>query len=229
MERYLPLLRQVPLFQGIREQDLSAMLRCLAAREAHYPRGALLLLAGQPVREMGLVLDGHAVVLTEDYWGNRNILSSLQAGDLFAEVFACNPGFPAQVSVEAAGEVSGLWLDGGKVLAPCCSGCTFHLALIRRLFEMVTKKNLLLTEKMNCLTRRTTREKLLSYLSQCARKAGSSTFSIPFNRQQLADYLSVDRSAMSSELSKLREEGILSFEKNRFALKEAQSYTGGIL
>ena len=122
-------------------QDLSAMLRCLAAREAHYPRGALLLLAGQPVREMGLVLDGHAVVLTEDYWGNRNILSSLQAGDLFAEVFACNPGFPAQVSVEAAGEVSVLWLDGGKVLAPCCSGCTFHLALIRRLFEMVTKKN----------------------------------------------------------------------------------------
>ena len=94
---------------------------------------------------------------------------------------------------------------------------------------MVTKKNLLLTEKMNCLTRRTTREKLLSYLSQCARKAGSSTFSIPFNRQQLADYLSVDRSAMSSELSKLREEGVLSFEKNRFALKEAQSYTGGIL
>ena len=229
MEAFLPLLCASPLFRGIPERALLPMLRCLSPREGRYQRGEFLLLAGEPVREMGLILSGEAILFTEDYWGNRNILSSLQAGDLFAEVFACNPGFPAQVSVEAAGEVSVLWLDGGKVLAPCCSGCTFHLALIRRLFEMVTKKNLLLTEKMNCLTRRTTREKLLSYLSQCARKAGSSTFSIPFNRQQLADYLSVDRSAMSSELSKLREEGILSFEKNRFALKEAQSYTGGIL
>ena len=227
MESYLPLLRANPLFQGIPEQDLLPMLRCLSPREGRYQRGEFLLLAGEPVREMGLILSGEAILFTEDYWGNRNILSSLQRGDLFAEVFACTPGLPAQVSAEAAGAVSVLWLEGGKVLSPCCRNCGFHLELIRNLFQVVTRKNLLLTEKMNCLTRRTTREKLLAYLSQCARKTGGGTFSIPFNRQQLADYLSVDRSAMSNELCKLRDQGILSFEKNHFVLKHPQDVSGG--
>lgn len=223
MEAFLPLLRASPLFRGIPERDLLPMLRCLSPREGRYQRGEFLLLAGEPVREMGLILSGEAILFTEDYWGNRNILSSLQPGDLFAEVFACNPGLPAQVSAESAGETAVLWLDGEKVLSPCSQSCAFHRAMIHNLFRAVTAKNLLLTEKMSCLTRRTTREKLLAYLSQCARRAGSSAFSIPFNRQELADYLSVDRSAMSNELCKLRDQGILAFEKNRFVLKHPQA------
>ena len=219
MEPYLPLLRATPLFQGIPEQDLLPMLRCLSPREGRYQRGEFLLLAGEPVREMGLILSGEAILFTEDYWGNRNILSSLQRGDLFAEVFACTPGLPAQVSAEAAGAVSVLWLEGGKVLSPCCRNCAFHLELIHNLFQVVTAKNRLLTEKIGYLTRRTTREKLLAYLSHCAQTARSSHFTIPFNRQQLADYLSVDRSAMSNELCKLRDQGVLTFDKNHFTLR----------
>ena len=227
MESYLPLLRRSPLFCGVKDTEILPMLRCLSARKARYQRGEFLLLAGEQVREMGFLLSGEAILFTEDYWGNRNILSSLQQGDLFAEVFACRPGLPAPVSAEAAGETVVLWLDGTKALSPCCRNCAFHRTLVQNLFRVVTGKNLLLTEKMGCLTRRTTREKLLAYLSQGARKAGSSRFSIPFNRQQLADYLSVDRSAMSNELCKLRDQGILTFEKNQFALKHPQDGTGG--
>ena len=222
MESYLPLLCRSPLFCGISEGDILSMLRCLAPRKAFYPKGELFLAAGERVREMGLMLSGEAVLFTEDYWGNRNILTPLQQGDLFAEAFACHPGLPAQVSAQAVSDVSVLWLDGECILSPCRQSCSFHRALLHNLFQVVTEKNLLLTEKMGCLTRRTTREKLLTYLSQCARRSGSNKFLIPFNRQQLADYLSVDRSAMSSELCKLRDQGILAFEKNRFELKHPQ-------
>ena len=194
------------------------MLQCLSPRAVRKKRGEFLFYAGDTVRELGLVLTGEVLILTEDHWGNRNILSSAGPGDLFGEVFACAPARPVPVSVEAAQDTAVLLVDAEKVLAPCCNACPFHRSLIHNLFQIVAEKNLMLTQKMVHLTRRSTREKLLSYLSICSLQAGSSTFTIPFNRQEMADYLSVDRSAMSKDLCKLRDEGLLQFEKNRFQL-----------
>ena len=219
MNSHLALLRRSPLFEGIADSDILPMLRCLSSREVRYSRVEFLLLAGSPLRELGVVLEGEVLLFTEDYWGNRNIIASLSPGDLFGEVFACSPDLPAQVSAEAAANAAILWLDGEKVLSPCCQSCAFHRALLHNLFQVVTAKNRLLTEKIGYLTRRTTREKLLAYLSHCAQTARSSHFTIPFNRQQLADYLSVDRSAMSNELCKLRDQGVLTFDKNHFTLR----------
>ena len=214
----LSLLQRSPLFRGVGAEDLAAMLQCLAPREVRKKRGEFLFYAGDTVRELGLVLSGEVLILTEDHWGNRNILSSAGPGDLFGEVFACAPARPVPVSVEAAQDTAVLLVDAEKVLAPCCNACPFHQSLIHNLFQIVAEKNLMLTQKMVHLTRRSTREKLLSYLSICSLQAGSSTFTIPFNRQEMADYLSVDRSAMSKELCKLRDEGLLRFEKNKFQL-----------
>lgn len=212
------ILAQSSLFQGISPEDIPSLLHCLNARRASYPKGAFLLQSGQAVRSVGLLVKGTALVIQEDFWGNRNILAKLAPGQLFAESFACakDPVSGVDVWAEAPSEV--LFLDVRRILETCPSSCTFHSRMIRNLLSELAEKNLRFHEKLTHMSQRTIREKLLSYLSYEAQKSGSNAFDIPLNRQQLADYLSVDRSAMSSELSKLKQEGVLSFWKNHFVL-----------
>ena len=211
-------LSRTALFQGSEPDKVKEMMKCFYAREKHYRKGEIVLYMGDLVKDLGLVLSGSVTIERDDLLGNRSIFGHAGAGQIFAETYACVPEEPLMVNVVADEDTSILFLDIGRVLTTCPSACAFHALLIRNLLEVLAVKNLTMNEKLIHLTQRTTRDKLLSYLSVCSARAGEPEFEIPYNRQQLADYLSVDRSAMSAELSRLRAQGILVCKKNRFRL-----------
>jgi CRP-like cAMP-binding protein len=214
----IDLIKKAELFQGMTSQEISAILDCLPATVKKYPKGSFILQAGDIVRTVGIVLKGRVGIEMEDYWGNRNILTSIEPGVTFAESYACAQDVPLRVSIEAVEDSEVLWLNVKKVLTTCSNNCTFHNRLIRNMVNLLATKNLFMNHKLTFLTQRSTREKLLTYLYSESVRQHTKAFAIPFDRQQLADFLSVDRSAMSNELSKLRNEGILEFNKNHFNL-----------
>ncbi len=218
MEKILDTLAATRLFAGIRREDMPKLLACLSAVTARYAKNQPVFPAGEPTRRFGVVLSGQVQVTQDDYYGNRSILARFGAGELFAESFACAQAAPLPVGVSAAAESDVLLIDCRKLSAPCAQACAFHTQLIRNLMGILAEKNIALTRKIELTGRRTTRGKLLAYLTAEAGKAGSPRFEIPFNRQELADYLAVERSAMSAELSKLQKNGVLRYRKNRFEL-----------
>lgn len=213
-ETLFAFLSKLPLFQGIAADALPSVLQALSARKVTYQKGEYLLHSQDIVTAAGLVLQGQVLVLREDFWGNRAILTQISAGYLFGETYAMLQ-LPAEVSVEAAADTTVLYLN----LRALLTAQEPHLiALSHRLMQSFARRNLTLTRKIAHVTCRTTREKLLSYLSAQARDAGGAVFSIPFNRQQLADYLAVERSAMCAELSRMKQDGLLDYHKNHFRL-----------
>ncbi|MCI7734860.1 MAG: Crp/Fnr family transcriptional regulator [Dysosmobacter sp.] len=207
-----PCMTSSPLFRDIAPADLASLLDCLDARERAYEKGAWLLRRGEWTDRLGLVLSGTVHILREDFWGSRSIVGLAGPGEIFAESYAL-AGEPLEVSVLAASDARVLFLRVETALTGCGQ-------LTRNLTALLAEKNLTLTRKMRHMARRTTREKLLSYLSAQALRSGGPEFDIPMDRQQLADYLAVDRSAMSAALGKLRDEGVLEFRKNHFRLLE---------
>lgn len=220
MEEYLPVLKKSSLFSGVRPDEISVMLKCLSARLKHFKKEEFIIRSGDYIHSVGMVLSGTALIIQEDFWGKRTIISEVLPGTLFAETYACLSSKPIEMSVISDSECDVLFLDFNKILTVCTSACVFHTRLIQNLLSSIAGRNLTLTKKMQHMSKKTIREKLLSYLSTESLKNNASTFDIPFNRQQLADYLSIDRSALSNELSKLQAEGILIYKKNRFTLKE---------
>lgn len=216
----LSALKRSKLFSGIGEEEIESMLTCLSAEKKSYQKGEYVLHFGDPVSSVGVVTSGSVDVIQEDYWGNRNLVAEILPGQTFAESYACAGNVPLGVSVQAAENAEVLLMNLQCLLTACSSACAFHTRLIRNLVSLLASKNLLMNEKLTYLTQRSTREKLLAYLSSESIRLHASDFSIPFNRQQLADYLSVDRSAMSSELSKMQKEGILEYRKNHFLLRQ---------
>ena len=220
MEKYLPMLKKTQLFAGIGEGEIRGMLHCLGARPATYKKGEYLLRQGEHVSEMLLVAEGVLHVQQDDYWGNRSILTSMGAGEMFGEGCAASAGSVLLNDVVAAEDSTVIFFNVKKMLTTCSSACRFHTMVVQNLFYAISEKNRKLMQKLEHISKRTTREKLISYLSEEAKKQNNAHFTIPFNRQQLADFLSVDRSAMSAELSRMRDEGLLEFNKNRFQLIE---------
>lgn len=198
----------LPLFRGVPAEELPALLARASARTCAFQKGELLLRRGDVTRRLGLVLEGSVHIIREDFWGNRSIVGLAGPGEVFAESYAL-AGEPLEVSVLAAAPGAALFLEADGLA---------DARLTANLLHLLARKNLMLTRKMRHMARRTTRDKLLSYLSAQALAAGSSEFDIPMDRQQLADYLAVDRSAMSAALGKLRDEGVLTFRKNHFRL-----------
>ena len=220
MKEFFPVIHMAALFSGISDEELAAMLSCLGARIGTFPKGSRLLRAGEAV---GLVLAGSALIVQEDIWGNRSILSKTGPGQTFAEVFACAPGAVLNVSVEAESAVTVMFLRVERVLNVCPSACSHHSQIIRNLLGELAEKNLRLNEKLTHTGQRTTRAKLMSYFSAEAQRRGGYEFDIPFSRQQLADYLGVERSGLSMELGKMRDEGLLDFHKSHFLLKAPET------
>ena len=213
-----PAMSAAPLFRQISAEDLGELLTCMGALRRRYRRGELILRRGNRVERLGLVLSGAVHVVKEDFWGNRTIVGLAEPGEVFAESYACLSTEPLEVSSLAAADTEVLFLDAGRAVAGCGRGCAAHAQLSRNLLALLAGRNLALTRKMGHMARRTTRDKLLSFLSAQALRAGSSDFDIPLDRQQLADYLAVDRSALSAVLGKLRRAGVLTFHKNHFHL-----------
>lgn len=219
MKEFLPIIRSSSLFSGISETELTAMLSCLETREERFPKDTFLLRAGDTAESIGLVLSGSVLVVQEDIWGNRNILSKAGPGQTFAAAYACAPGSLLNVSVLAETPVTAMFLNVKRVLNVCPSACEHHSRIIRNLLGELAEKNLRFGEKLTHMGQRTTRAKLMSYFSAEAQRLGTYEFDIPFSRQQLADYLAVERSGLSLELGKMRSEGLLDFHKSHFILK----------
>lgn len=218
MQNFLPILRRTPLFVGIADDDILKMLSCLGAHSISFGRRRIIFCEGIEPTRMGLVLSGTVLVERVDRNGNRSILQEIGVGGLFAEAFACAGAENLPVTMIAGERAEVLLLDAFHILHTCHHHCDHHQAMIFNLMKELARKNMEFHDRIEITSRRTTREKLLSYLDICAKKEGKRRFCIPFDRQELADYLEVDRSGLSSEIGKLRREGILACRKNEFEL-----------
>lgn len=218
MKNFLPVIKNTSIFSGISESEVEGLLDCLGAKKADYNKGEYILRLGDSVKALGLLLTGTVLIMQDDFWGNRNIISKVGSGEIFAESFACVPDAKLFVNAVAETQCSVLWLNVNGILHTCPAACSHHNKLIRNLLSDIARYNLRFNQKLTHMGQRSTRAKLLSYLSQEAQRNDSPSFDITFNRQQLADYLGVERSAMSAELSRLRDEGIIEFDKNHFLL-----------
>ena len=220
MEKLVPVLKGTKLFSGIGDKDILSMLNCLNAVARQYEKGDYAFRQGEYIRDLMILGSGRLYIQEEDYWGNLNILNEIRPGEMFGEAYIVPNSGPLMNDVIAVEESTVLFFDMNRILTVCPSACPFHTRLVKNMFYTISDKNKGLVQKLNYMSQRSTREKLLAYLSDEAKRQTSSSFSIPFNRQQLADFLSVDRSAMSNELCKLRNEGMLDFHKNEFTLRE---------
>ncbi len=209
------------LFRGIDQQDLKAMLHCLGAWEKSYRKGETILAEGQETEAVGVLLSGRAVIEHSDLWGANSVLGNVSPGAVFAETYACIPGETTLIRVTAAEDSAVLFLNVGKMLTTCSNACVFHAKLIRNLLTVCAVKNLQLSERILHTTSKSIRGRLLSYFSDCAKREGSYSFIVPFNRQQMADYLGVDRSTMCNELSKMQREGLIRYERSSFTILES--------
>ena len=217
------LLSQAPLFQGVPPKELESLLSCLGASVRRYRRGERVLRAGEAVTSLGLVLSGSVLIESAGFWGGSAVLDRAGPGQIFAETYACLPGEPLLVDVTAGEDAELLFLAAERILTPCPRACPRHAALTRSLLALSARKNLILSRTILHTAPKTVRERLLSYLSDQSLRAGSRSFTIPFDRQQLADYLSVDRSALSAEIGRLRREGVLTSRRSEFTLCDAEN------
>ena len=218
MKKYFSLLSQTLLFTGIQEQELESMLGCLQARVVSVKKGDPLFLEGDKAGFIGVVLSGCIHIFQEDFYGNRSLLAQAEEGDIFAEAFACADVEEMPVSAYSPKDSTVMLLSCRKMLTVCSNSCGFHNRLVKNLLQVVAQKNLSLNRKIGFMSQKTTREKLMAYLLDQAKTNGSPEFTIPLDRQTLADFLGVERSAMSAELGKLRKDGVLECKGAQFKL-----------
>ena len=213
-------LSNAPLFRGIEEADVEALLRCMGGQTRAYQKGEVIMAEGTVTEHIGLVLSGTVILSCSDVGGNLSVWGRAVPGETFAEVYACIPGQPLLVTASAAEDTSVLLVHAGRIVSPCNRACPFHAGLARNLLTVCAQKSLQLSQKIRHTHAKSIRGRLTSYFSECAKRAGGPSFQIPYNRQQLADYLNVERSAMCNELSKMRKEGLIAYSKNQFHLQE---------
>ena len=207
-----------PLFSGVEQENLPAMLQCLGYRAERYAKGTFISMEGEHLQNIGVVIRGSVDMIKEDFWGNKTILMRMQQGMIFGESFICGSSAMATVSFRAPEEAVVLFLPFRRVMHTCTNACAFHHRLIENMVQLIADKNLELMRKVEVVTKRTLREKILAYLSQQAQLQGGDYFEIPLGRMELAEYLCVDRSALTRELTNMKNEGILDYDRNVFRL-----------
>lgn len=218
MADFIEVLQNCALFDGVNARDLRAMLGCLGGRTQDFDRGEAIFAAGSRAECVGIVLSGAAQVVMDDFYGNRTIHSRVEPGGMFGEAFACAGVDRLPVTVEGVRPGRVMVIRLRRITETCSNACEFHNRMVMNLLKAMAAKNLQLNRKIEITSRRTTREKLMAYLMNQARLAQSGSFTIPFDRQALADYLCVERSALSAEIGRLRREGVLESEKSHFKL-----------
>ncbi len=218
MKKYVSVLKRTQLFAGVGDDEIASMLSCLGARLYTYKKGEYVLRQGEHLNDIIVLVNGNLHIQKDDYWGNRSILGQIAVGEMFGEAYVAPESGALLNDVVAVDDSAVIFFDVKRIITTCSSVCRFHAMVVQNIFFAISEKNRKLVQKLGHMSKRSTREKLISYLSEEAKRHNSSSFTIPFNRQQLADFLSVDRSAMSNELCKMRDEGLLEFEKNQFKL-----------
>lgn len=217
MKKYLELLKRVKLFRDIDEDNIESMLKCLGARTVNLNKSEYVLVAGNRVDQVGIVLEGQLHIVRDDMDGGRALIAMLDPGDFFAEALCCAGVKESPVSVVATTDAKVMLLSFRHILHTCSSSCLFHTKLIENMLQVIAQKNLQLQARMDFLSKKTIRRRLMSYFESVALKQGRK-FTIPFNREELADFLCIDRSALSRELGILKKEDIIDYKKNQFTL-----------
>lgn len=212
------ILQNTALFRGIEESDREAIVSCLTNGVRECEKNEVILLAGDPVEWIGVVLKGRVQVVKEDLFGNRSIVTELSAGDIFGESLACAQVRQSPVSVIASTDCKVMRLSAERLLTPCPAMCGHHSTLLRNMMQLLAEKNVYLNRKMEILSQKTTREKMMAYLGEQAQRQGTYSPVIPFSREELADFLCVNRSALSKELGRMQKENIIRFHRNQFIL-----------
>lgn len=207
-----------PLFQGMDETEIQSMVQCLGGKRMDIAKGDPVFLEGDPAEFVGVVLSGAVQIVRDDYLGDRSVMAVAEKGDLFAEAFSCAGENTLPVSAFALQDSRVILFDCKKVLTVCSHACPFHQHLVQNLLQILARKNLSLSRKIQVMSKKTTREKLMAYLMDQAGQKRAWEFVIPHDRQGLADYLSVERSAMSAEISKMKKEGLIDTKGSWFHL-----------
>lgn len=210
---------QCPLFADIDADELEGVLTCLNARIIEYRRNNIIINEGDTITKVYLVYEGECRIVRNDFLGNHSIIATLTAGDLFGESFAACSEHLSKVNIIAASDCQIISLDYNKIITTCPNSCKFHHTVIKNMLKILAERNISLTEKIELLSKRTTRDKLIAYFTNIAKRSSNHKIVLPFNRQELADFLSVDRSSMCRELSKMQNDGIIEINKNTIHLK----------
>lgn len=219
-EEYIELLFDTPLFENIDRKDLKSLLTCLKPRSKSYEKGNYITHSGESIDSIGVVLSGAVQMQKEDVWGNKSILALMPEKSIFGETFVCSRSCQSTVSFQAASDCTVMFLSFDRILHACSVACDFHSRLIDNVVILIAQKNIQLMEKLEITAQKTLREKILTYLSRQAQRNGSMYFTIPMGRLELADYLCSDRSALSRELSRMKEDGIIDYDRNTFRIFE---------
>ena len=211
------ILKDVKLFEGISAPDLPKMLNCLNAKTVYFSKGEFVLSAGDKTEFVGVVLDGVVHIVKEDADGNRVLVDALAPGNFFGEALCCAGIAESPVSVVADTAAEVMLLQFQRILQVCSDTCVYHARLVENMLHVIAQKNLLLQNRIDFLSKKTLRGRIMAYLETVAPRRGVR-FTIPFSREELADFLCTDRSALSRELGNMREEGMIRFKKNQFTM-----------
>ncbi len=204
------------LFNGILEKDFNSMLACLSTIEKSYGKNEVILNEGEGINFVGAVLEGSVKIIKSDYDGNEAIIAKIPEGDIFAEVFACAGVFKSPVSIISASKSRVLFFDYRKIITSCSSSCVFHQKLISNMLNVIANKSLYLNRRIDIISKKSLRDKILTYFHY--ESMGQKRFSISMKREDLANFLCADRSALSNELSKMKKDGLIDYNKNEFVL-----------
>lgn len=216
MRKFLNVLKKCILFNNVKEEEIPGILSCLGARVTDASKGEYIFAEGEPAKYVGIVLSGGVQIVKNDFFGNRSIVDSIGTAELFGESFACADVETLPVDAVASEDSEILLIDCRRIITTCNRNCEFHNKIIYNMLHVVANKNLIFNKKIDIISKRTTREKLMAYLLSQAKLHNSNSFTISFDRQALADYLCVERSAMSAELSRMRQEGLVDYKRSWF-------------
>lgn len=218
LESVIQQVKDMSLFRSMSTQDISSALACVGAYTRRYLKSEYIITNEATVKNIGLIMSGAVQMVQEDMWGNKSVLVTLKCNEIFGESFACGGSLMSTVSFVAVKDMEVMFLPFARVIRSCQNACGHHQKLIENMVTLIAEKNVMLMEKLDILSKKTLREKLLEYLSVQAGDDHKRTITIPLGRVQLAEYLCVDRSALTRELNNMKSEGIIDFDKNTFRI-----------
>lgn len=207
---------QIDLFEKIEDREVLELLKCIGIKTKVFRKFGFIVKSGAKIDYLAVMLSGNAVITKIDSYGRKTIIEKLKMNDIFGHNIVCCGEDKSPFDVVAENECEVLFLPFEKVVTPCEKLCPYHLQLIKNVMKMISKRNSLLNDKIDIIGQKTTRDKILALLEPYRVEKG--VFSIPYSREEMAKFLCVDRSAMSRELCKMRDEGILRFNRNHFEI-----------
>lgn len=217
MEEFFDILKEVELFERMEEKDIVSMLSCMNAKVIRVKKDEIVLMEGSTIKHIGIILGGRLHIEKSDMDGERTLIASLSTGDFFGEALCCAGVTESPVSAVADMDSAVMRIEFRRILHTCPNTCLFHTQLIENMLRIMARKNLMLQNRMDFISKRTLRAKILTYLKSFHVKLGCE-FTIPFNREELANFLCVDRSALSHELSRMKKDGIIEYQRSSFKL-----------